>query len=356
MNILYGIAATGNGHISRSRVIVDALRKKGHSIDVLLSGRDKKDLFDIDDLKPFEVKKGFTFVTKKGKISYIKTLLESSLIEFFNDIKSIDNSYDLVITDLEPISAYAAKVNKIPCIGIGHQYSFYKKIPMKINMKFASIFIPKMYSPVNFSIPFHFHHFNQLIFPPIIDPIFYKELNNSQYNGNILVYLSWEDLNDMISILEKISNNFIIYTKIKSIKKHQNITLKPFSNLGFKKDLMQCSGLITNGGFELPSEALFLGKPMLCKPLGGQPEQQHNAEILQELGYATICDKIDVNNIENWIKNKINVRIPFKNPIDLIINIIENPTIDFSDQIIELWENNTKNAFQNTSIDLQNHQ
>ena len=79
MNILYGIAATGNGHISRSRVIVDALRKKGHSIDVLLSGRDKKDLFDIDDLKPFEVKKGFTFVTKKGKISYIKTVLKSLL-------------------------------------------------------------------------------------------------------------------------------------------------------------------------------------------------------------------------------------------------------------------------------------
>tara|TARA_B100001996_G_C18598155_1_gene568754 strand:- start:117 stop:1136 length:1020 start_codon:yes stop_codon:yes gene_type:complete len=338
MKILYGIAATGNGHISRSRIIVDVLRKKGHLVDVILSGRDEKDLFDIDDLKPFKVKRGFTFVTKKGKIRYIKTLLESKIIEFFKDIKSIDNKYDLVITDLEPISAYAAKLYKIPSMGIGHQYSFYKNIPMKMNMKFASVFIPKMYSPVDFSIPFHFNHFNQSILPPIIDPIFYEEGNDNQCNEDILVYLAWENLNSIISVFEKISNNFIIYTNTESIKKCGNITLKPFSNIPFKKDLIKCSGLITNGGFELPSEALFLGKPMLCKPLGGQPEQQHNVEILQELKYATICNKIDIHNVENWIKNKINVRIPFKSPINLIIDIIENPNMDFSSKVMELWD------------------
>ena len=338
MKILYGIAATGNGHISRSRIIVDVLRKKGHLVDVILSGRDKKDLFDIDDLKPFQVKKGFTFVTKKGKIRYIKTLLESNLIEFLKDIKSIDNKYDLVITDLEPISAYAAKLHKIPSMGIGHQYSFYKNIPMKMNMRFASVFIPKMYSPVDFSIPFHFHHFNQSILPPIIDPIFYEEGNDNQCNEDILVYLAWENLNNIISVFEKISNNFIIYTNTESIKKYGNITLKPFSNIPFKRDLIKCSGLITNGGFELPSEALFLGKPMLCKPLGGQPEQQHNVEILQELKYATICNKIDIHNVENWIKNKINVRIPFKSPINLIIDIIENPNMDFSSKAMQLWD------------------
>ncbi len=143
MNILYGIAATGNGHISRSRIIVDALRKRGHSVDVILSGRDKKDLFDIDDLKPFQIKKGFTYVTNKGKINYLKTVLTSSPIQFLNDIKSIDNNYDIVITDFDPISAYAAKKHKIPCIGIGHQYSFYKNIPMTKKMKFIRFFFQK---------------------------------------------------------------------------------------------------------------------------------------------------------------------------------------------------------------------
>ena len=40
MNILYGVQATGNGHISRSREIIAALKKTGHSVQVILSGRD----------------------------------------------------------------------------------------------------------------------------------------------------------------------------------------------------------------------------------------------------------------------------------------------------------------------------
>ena len=338
MNILYGIATTGNGHISRSRIIVDSLKKRGHSIDVILSGRDKKDLFDIDDFKPFEIKKGFTFVINKGKINYLKTVLKSSPIQFLNDIKSIDNNYDLVITDFDPISAYAAKKYKIPCIGIGHQYSFYKNIPMTKKMKFISIFFPRIYAPANFPIPSHFYHFNQSILPPFIDPKLYEVDSTYQKKSNTLVYLPWENLKNMISIFGKIEGKFILYTNIESIEKHGNITLKPFSNITFKEDLIQCSGLITNAGFQLPSEALFLGKPILCKPLNGQPEQEHNVKILKELGYATICDKIDVNNIENWIKNKINVKINFRNSIDLIINIIENPTMDFSDKVMEFWE------------------
>lgn len=338
MNILYGIAATGNGHISRSRIIVDALKKRGHSVDVILSGRDKKDLFDIDDLKPFQIKKGFTYVTNKGKINYLKTVLTSSPIQFLNDIKSIDNNYDLVITDFDPISAYAAKKHKIPCIGIGHQYSFYKNIPMTIKMKFISILFPRIYAPANFPIPSHFYHFNQSILPPFIDPKFYAADSTYQKKSNTLVYLPWENLKNMISIFRKIEGEFILYTNIESIEKHGNITLKPFSNITFKEDLIQCSGLITNAGFQLPSEALFLGKPMLCKPLNGQPEQEHNAKILKQLGYATVCKKIDIDSIQSWMKNKINVKIPFKNPIDLIINIIENPTMDFSNQVMELWE------------------
>ena len=75
MKILYGISTTGNGHISRSRIIVKALRNKGHLVDVILSGRKEKNLFDIEELKPFQIKKGFTFVTNKGKINYVKIFL-----------------------------------------------------------------------------------------------------------------------------------------------------------------------------------------------------------------------------------------------------------------------------------------
>jgi uncharacterized protein (TIGR00661 family) len=338
MNILYGIAATGNGHISRSRIIVNALKKRGHSVNVILSGREEKDFFDIDELKPFQIKKGFTFVSNNGKLSYIKTVLNSHPIEFLNDVRSIDNTYDLVITDFDPISAYVAKKYKIPCMGIGHQYSFYKNIPMTKKMKFASMFFPKIYAPVNFTIPFHFYHFNESILPPFIDPMFYKHIDSDQMNQDILVYLPWENLDDMITILKTISKEFIVYTKIESIQRIDNITLKPFSNLTFKQDLMRCHSLITNAGFQLISEALFLGKPILCKAQKGQPEQEHNAKILHDLKYATVTKEINMKIIKDWINNSKKTKIDFSDPTDLIIDIIENREKDFSNKINELWK------------------
>jgi len=338
MKILYGIAATGNGHISRSRIIVNALKKRDHSVDVILSGREEKDFFDIDELKPFQIKKGFTFVSNNGKLSYIKTVLNSHPIEFLNDVTSIDNTYDLVITDFDPISSYVAKKYKIPCMGIGHQYSFYKNIPMTKKMKFASMFFPKIYAPVNFTIPFHFYHFNESILPPFIDPMFYNDIDSDQINEDILVYLPWENSDDMITILKTISKEFIVYTKIESIQRIDNITLKPYSNIAFKQDLMRCHSLITNSGFQLISEALFLGKPMLCKAQQGQPEQEHNAKILHDLQYATVTKEINMEIIKDWINNSKKTKIDFSDPTDLIIDIIENREKDFSNEINELWK------------------
>ena len=49
MNILYGINATGNGHISRSRITISELKKRGHNVTVLFSGRKPEDFFDVDE-------------------------------------------------------------------------------------------------------------------------------------------------------------------------------------------------------------------------------------------------------------------------------------------------------------------
>ena len=69
MNILYGVNATGNGHISRSRITISELKKRGHNVTVLFSGRDVKDFFDLEEFRPYIIKQGFTFVFKKGKLN-----------------------------------------------------------------------------------------------------------------------------------------------------------------------------------------------------------------------------------------------------------------------------------------------
>ena len=339
MDILYGINATGNGHISRARVIISELKKRGHNITTIISGNDKNKIFDIDDFKPLIEKKGFTFHKDKGKVKLIKTLLNADLKEFKKDINSLDKSYDLVLTDFEPVSAYFARKKRLPVIGLGHQYSFYKKIPITLKMRLLKIFFPYVYTPVNKVIASHFHHFGQEILPPFLAKKIRNKTIVSNTKSDIIVYVPWEDINDMIDILSKIENkNFIYYFDTDKEQKVNNITIKPFSEKNFKKDLIENKYLITNAGFQLPAEALFIGKQILCKPLDGQPEQEHNGKILKDLCYATLCKKFDSVIINSWLKVDTFVQKKFQDPLPLMIKMIENPNENFSEEVLKLWK------------------
>jgi uncharacterized protein (TIGR00661 family) len=339
MKILYGINATGNGHISRARIIIAELKKRGHDISCIISGRNDDSLYDIKEFKPFVLKKGFTFSKKDGKIKYLRTLFNIDLIQFVKDIKSIDEQFDLVITDFEPVSAYFSRIKNIPAFGIGHQYSFYKNIPMTVKMRFTRILFPYIYTPIKNVIPSHFSHFNQHILPPFLSKIITNHKLKANSKDNVLVYLAWEELEKMIALLNQIKEkHFIYYCDIQNQKVVKNVTLKPFSENGFKNDLIENKYLITNAGFQLPAEALFVGKKILCKPLEGQPEQEHNAKILNDLGYATISKTIDINSINNWLHSSKKIKIDFPNPLKLIVDIIENKNKDFSYEIDKLWQ------------------
>ena len=339
MKILYGINATGNGHISRARIIIAELKKRGHDISCIISGRNDDSLYDIGEFKPFVLKKGFTFSKKDGRIKYLRTFFNIDLIQFVKDIKSIDEQFDLVITDFEPVSAYFSRIKNIPAFGIGHQYSFYKNIPMTVKMRFTRILFPYIYTPIKNVIPSHFSHFNQHILPPFLSKIITNHNLKANSKDNVLVYLAWEELEKMIALLNQIEEkHFIYYCDIQNEKVVKNVTLKPFSENGFKNDLIENKYLITNAGFQLPAEALFVGKKILCKPLDGQPEQEHNAKILNDLGYATISKTIDINSINNWLHSSKKIKIDFPNPLNLIIDIIENKNKDFSYEIDKLWQ------------------
>jgi hypothetical protein len=61
---------------------------------------------------------------------------------------------------------------------------------------------------------------------------------------------------------------------------------------------------MANGGFELPSEAMSLGKKLLLKPLDGQFEQQSNVATLEMLGLASSMDYLDASVVRNWLDEK----------------------------------------------------
>ncbi len=132
MRILYGVQGTGNGHITRARVMSQALKKQNVDVDYLFSGRHENAYFDMQCFQNKRYFRGLTFEIIDGEIKYFKTVLKNNLRQFYQDIKSCQlANYDSVICDFEPITAWAAKQQKVATVGIGHQYVFDYAVPQK---------------------------------------------------------------------------------------------------------------------------------------------------------------------------------------------------------------------------------
>jgi uncharacterized protein (TIGR00661 family) len=302
MNILFGVQATGNGHISRSREVVRNLKKMGHTVTSIISGRDPSLLWGMEDFEPFTTFRGITFSTNRGRIQYIKTALQLRLFEYLKDARSIDASgYDLVITDFEPISARVAKLNGITSMGIGHQYAFPYDIPMA-DVTPLALFVIKHFASADYSVGLHWHHFNQPILPPIVPRMDYKKIPIQE--NKILVYLPFEELPDIKSLLIPFSSHdFYVYNKDVTPGQERNLFLRPYSRDGFLNDLMECNGVITNAGFELASETFHMGKKILVKPLSGQMEQASNAMAIDMLKLGMSMKSLDGSIVSQFLKS-----------------------------------------------------
>ena len=67
MKILYGVQATGNGHITRARSMATELRNAHIDVDYLFSGRLCSKLFNMDTFGNYRCLPGLTFTTHDGK-------------------------------------------------------------------------------------------------------------------------------------------------------------------------------------------------------------------------------------------------------------------------------------------------
>jgi uncharacterized protein (TIGR00661 family) len=300
MRILFGVQATGNGHISRSREIIRYLKADGHKVQVILSGRDPSRLWGMEVFEPYRVFQGLTFSTRSGKLRFFDTARRLGLFRFYSDIRRFDaGGYDLVITDFEPLSARIARRLRLPSIGIGHQYAFRYKIPIA-GFNPAAWYVIRNFAPADFSIGLHWHHFNQPILPPIVP----GQMPPAQapLTEKVLVYLPFEEIEDILSLLAPFrANDFFIYHQLSHAQDDGHLHLRTFSREGFLTDLAESSRVITNAGFELASEALKLGKRILVKPLAGQMEQLSNAKALAELGLGSVMKRLERVAVERLL-------------------------------------------------------
>jgi len=340
MKILYGIQATGNGHMSRSIEIIKKLKEYGHTVKVLFSGIEPKKLWDKKIFGDYEVYNGFTFKTSQGKIDYFETIRHLRPLEFFKDILSIDAAdYDLVISDFEPISSKIAKRFKIPSIGISHQAAFLYKIPQAGSDVLSDIIL-KNFAPVDIHLGLHYYHFGLPLLPPLISKQLFSTENTVQKN-KILVYLPFEDLNSVLDILSSFHTYEIkIYHDIKRPFQRDFIQVHPLSRKKFIQDLLTCEGVIANAGFMLTSETLYLGKKLLSGSLRKQFEQQSNAKALEYLNLGDIMHYPNKTSISLWLEKEAKPPLNYPDISSLIADFIHTGEINEKgrcDLISEAW-------------------
>jgi len=346
MKILYAVQGTGNGHITRAIEIIPYLQKKG-DLDILVSG------IQSDIELPFKVKykfNGLSFIFgKHGGVDFWKTYWKMNSMNLLKEIKSLDiKKYDLIISDFEPVSAWAAIRAKKPCIGLSNQVATLHPLapkPKKTDM--LGKLVLQKYAPTTYNYGFHFKSLDKNIFTPVIR----KEVRELEPTNerHYTVYLPSYNDERIIKHLTKIDSvNWQVFSKHNKKKhKEKNITILPINQDLFLKSMASCEGVLCNAGFATTSEALFLKKKLLIIPMKKQYEQHCNTEMLKSMGVKAI-KKLNFDNlykIHLWVRSKKVISVNYPDITEKIIDtIFENHT---GKQIIDFdFDSSHYNLFQ----------
>ena len=321
MKILYAIQGTGNGHLSRALDIIPHLEKQA-SIDLLISGKQA-------DLKlPYPVKfqlpgLGYYF-GQRGGIDLWKSLINSNFMRLVQDIMTLPvQDYDLVISDFEPISAWACRLKGKLSIGLSHQSAVLdKSAPKPERMDRLGLWVLKNYAPTSLNFGFHFKSWGDNNFTPIIR----KEIREAEVKdlGHVTVYLPAYEDGRLIDVLTKIDSvKWEVFSKHNQQEiKASNVSIYPINRQGFVNSLVRSQAVLCGAGFETPSEALYLGKKLLVIPMKGQFEQLCNAAALRSLG-VTVHDAFNlesVPHIHRWLTESTAIKMDY---LDQSAEIVE---------------------------------
>lgn len=323
MNILYTLSGFGFGHASRTKIMVELLKKFGHQVKIATYGQ------GIDFLKDFfpedliEIK-GFKNMFAADSLSVSKMALEIIkkipiiLTYNINVFRKITKKFkiDVIFNDFEPTSRWFARTTNIPLVTIDNQSlshfgkldisGKYKKDFLYINMliglflpwgdwRFIVSFVPeltplkKRLSPNSFIIP-----------SPLRQEMFSLKTEKKDF---VLVYQTAQVYKErLLKILSNLNHNFFCYNLGKGYG-FKNIVFKKFSANGFLQDLASCKAVIINGGLTVMSEAIYFRKPIFSLPIKGDFEQILNGLILEKSGYGYFCRELKEEHLQRFLNN-----------------------------------------------------
>ena len=318
MNILYGVPGEGLGHATRSNVVIGHLLARGHQVCVVSSSRAYHMLSAafpgrVHEIRGFHLAyKGLAVSKARTAVLTLRTAPEDLRVNFAKYRELLCGfEPELIISDFESFSYLFAKIRRLPIVSIDNMQIISRA---KLNVA-----VPKTersnYSLakgiVRAKLPRSQHYFVTTFFnlplakpdttlvPPIIRPEILAATPTK--GGHVLVYQSATNQQNLVPLLQQLPDQeFRVYGFNKE-EDHGNVQLRAFSEAAFIADLASCRAVVTNGGFSLISEAVFLHKPVCAIPIPAQFEQWLNAAEVEQMGYGRHFAAITADNLRAFL-------------------------------------------------------
>ena len=300
--VFYGICGEGLGHFSRSVFLISELLKNDYRVEIFTSRR----VVELCRHKfagcEVHAIPGMRLHYQNNSIHLPKTtwnncqaIMQGPQALSLMLKRSRQCRVIAVISDYEPLVSITGAMMRLPVIAFDHQQIASE---CQLDKGIANVFDIGLWRFSNATtyirprvriITSFFHpplrkkraERSRVLLPPVLRPEVLQQ--KTETGSHVLVYQTSRTMNNLKKILDLLPGEKRVYGVNKELSGQEE---KPFNEQCFIKDLATCRFAVVNGGHTTLTEAIYLGKPVICFPVKGQAEQEVNGYYISKLQYG----------------------------------------------------------------------
>lgn len=308
MRIAYSCAGEGFGHATRTAVIGPLLRKN-HDIVYFIPETVKGFISSRIGEALYERIPHFAFITRVERVRLIATVFGAVplalafplvLMRLARKLRSL--RIDAVISDFDPFLPWAARMASIPVLQINHPGIVQRVFSAHPQALLASMATRILEGPWNERI--HVSFYGGDVGPIIRREVFSRPIS---VEGFVLLNLNRCLRPIILPIFERMGIRYRLF---------------PDPREDFLGALASCSCVLSTAGHQIIAESIALNKPIMVLPLGGQWEQQLNAQMVDRTGKgrSTSVERLEAD-LPEFLAGLARYR---SNVLPRLFNVVDN--------------------------------